>query len=67
MSKTLERHPKMNVVLDRISKFRGSHGTVLWFEDAVAVKGIADRNPMAQHMAAECKEELWLEGRLIIY
>lgn len=65
MSKTLEGHPKMSVVLDRISKFRGSHGTVLWFEDEVAVKGITDRNPMAQHMAAECKEALWRKGRMI--
>ena len=70
MSKMLEEHPKRDVVLDRISKFRASHGTVLWFEDQAAVKGIGEKNPLAQHMATECESKMhrrkrhWLKAEI---
>lgn len=42
-------------VSERIEGYRGSYGTVLWFEDEVALEKLKEKNPMAVPMLTECE------------
>ena len=39
----------------RIEGWKGSYGTVLWFEDQEALDGLAQKNPMVGGMLTECE------------
>lgn len=39
----------------RIAGFRGSYGTVMWFEDQAALDGLGEKNAMVQPMLTECE------------
>lgn len=44
-----------NRVSDRLEGYRASYGTVLWFEDQVALDKLKEKNPMAVPMFTECE------------
>lgn len=41
-------------VMDRITGYNGSYGTVLWFEDQASLELLKEKNPMAAPMLTGC-------------
>lgn len=39
----------------RIAGWRGSYGTVMWFEDQAALDGLGEKNAMVKPMLTECE------------
>ncbi len=55
-------------IMGRIAGWKGSYGTVMWFEDQVALDALGDKNPMVKPMLTECEYYLPIspEGRDVL-
>lgn len=56
MEGALAEHPMKDYIFNRIDGFKGSYGTVLWFEDQAALDALGEKNPMITPMLTECTE-----------